>query len=176
MHNLAIHRKPIDSTPSKFLVDCTEKIGALHKKLVLDMPCGYCRNSTFLKSKGAIVVGGEYSRNILNDNLNLTNLEICFVQLDGYKPLPFRNSVFDMVVIIHFTANGLLKTITEHIKTKGYLIFETYSGRGGNWTTLPQKGEVRNILGSNFNILTIKERLSGPERKNASVKVFAQKI
>ncbi len=170
------HKKPVDATPSKFVVEAVQKIKLPAHSLVLDMPCGYGRNSLFLLSKDFRVCGADYGDPMLHDGWHKSSTNILLVRLDATKRLPFAKGQFDLVVVVHFVAEGLMQNVIPCIKQGGYLIFETYSGVGGNWMVLPCVGEIQSWLMPDFEILSCKERLVGPRKENVSAKILAKKL
>lgn len=63
----------------------------------------------------------------------------------------------------------------DTIQPEGYFIYESIAGNGENWRELSLAGEVKRILGKQFIIKHYSERPVGPDKKNAAVKVVAQK-
>ena len=98
------------------------------------------------------------------------------MHLDATKKLLFADDFFELVVTVHFVTKDIMSIITRCIKPGGYLIFETYSGVGENWMTLPQVGEIQKDLKNSFEILGCQERIVGPRKENVSAKILGKKL
>jgi hypothetical protein len=101
---------------------------------------------------------------------------VAAVRANATVDLPFRESSFDLVLVVHFVADGLIGRIGPLLRGGGYLLIETYGGHGANWMALPQPGQMRDELACRFEIIDYRERLVGPTRTEAaSVKFVARR-
>jgi hypothetical protein len=90
--------------------------------------------------------------------------------------LPFKSHVFDVVVVVHYVLNTTFIDLANLLINGGYLIYETYDARGGNWMDLPCKGEVLEAANS-FGLTTLvyREKHAGPrDSGRATVRLFAR--
>ena len=98
------------------------------------------------------------------------------VVADGSRALPFRTGSFDLVLVVHFIPRHLIDLVGRPLRPGGHLIVETFGGQGENWRDLPERSRLRAELEPEFEILAYRERLVGPEtRQAAAVKLLAQK-
>lgn len=145
---------------SKFVEGAIRDLG-LRKGVALDMPCGSGRHCILLAEHQLRVVGADLDAATLADTARgvpaLTRPYVSLVRLDATRPLPFRDSVFDLVLVVHFPLCNLLESITPLIRPGGYLIVETFGAHGQNWASLPRRGLVREMLGQWFQFLEYNE-------------------
>jgi len=88
-------------------------------------------------------LGECYDRHLVFDTQSRmaeNNLSCALSVVDARGELPFQNDAFDAVVIVDFVNDYLLKTIGKHVRAGGWLVFESYSARGGNWRQLLSPG------------------------------------
>ena len=176
MHRIK-HKQPFSNEPSPFVLSCIKSRHIKNYGNALDLACGYGRHTYLLNTHGYSVISGDISIDGLRVIKQETPQEACCINLDATKNLPFKDNTFDLVLAVHYVDDGLLTRMASLIKLDGYLIYETYGGQGENWRTLPKKGEVADVLSSQFTILKLRESFVGPKlNQHVSVKVFARKI
>ena len=98
------------------------------------------------------------------------------VVADANEPLPFEVESFKGAVIVHPMDLLVLETVAPLLCPGGVLVFETYEARGENWRSLPAHRSVRARLKSRFGFLDYKERLVGPNKQHAVVKLCAFRL
>jgi SAM-dependent methyltransferase len=91
------------------------------------------------------------------------------------RTLPLRGAIFDLVVVVHYVSPNILGAAASALKPGGYLIFETFDARGGNWQALPRKDEVSEFLFRRFEIVQLRERHVGPKATRAVVRALARR-
>jgi len=170
------HKKPLSNDPSSFLEAQLSALN-LHKgSTVLDAGCGYGRNSALLSKHNLNVVAADFSYESFSNSWFLNYKNINPIIMDCRKPLPFKSCSFSAAIIIHFYSKYLIENLIDIIKPAGLLIYESIGGNGENWRELGVTEEVKKILEKKFIIKHYKERLVGPDRKYATVKLIAQKM
>ncbi|MBV68509.1 MAG: hypothetical protein CMJ08_01745 [Pelagibacterales bacterium] len=132
----------------KFCVNTINK--APDNKIALDLACGSGRHSIFLSNKGYKVISVDlnffyltsfYKYNIFKIRSDIENL----------NAWPFKDEVFDLIVVTNFLNRLIFKSIKESMKRNGYLIYETFGegherfGRPKNKDYLLQKDELLNL-------------------------------
>jgi SAM-dependent methyltransferase len=143
---------------------------------VLHAGCGYGRNSALLSKYNLNVVAADFSHKSFSNSWYLDHKNINPIVLDCRKPLPFKSNSFSAAIIIHFYNKYLIENLIDIIKPSGFLIYESIGGNGENWRELGVSGEVKKILEKTFIIKHYTERLVGPDKKYATVKLVAQKM
>jgi len=129
--------------PSAFVRYAFEKIGNVRALDILDIPVGTGRNSLWLAGLGHRLTIADIDRHLVFDTQSRmaeNNLSCALSVVDARGELPFQNDAFDAVVIVDFVNDYLLKTIGKHVRAGGWLVFESYSARGGNWRQLLSPG------------------------------------
>lgn len=156
---------------SPFVAKCVAKYNLPRGGLILDIPCGYGRHSRWLADIGYDVVAADIDSDRV---LSFTKLSDSMpesrcqgVVLNANEPLPFSKEVFDAVLVIDFVSQTLLATIAAFIKQDGHLIYQTMSGRAGNWMELPKHGDTRSFLAKHFDIIEYHSRSAGPTKTEA---------
>lgn len=143
---------------------------------VLDVGCGYGRNSLYIAGLGYKVISSDYYEKVFinkwyEEQPNITNM-----LLDCTKSLPFKENTFSAVVVIHFYSDDLFKRLSPLVAPNGYIFYESIGGHGDNWQQLDLCGKVKDSLAENFTLLYYKENLVGPDKRYATVKMVAKKI
>lgn len=149
---------------SPFVREALEVIGpAKPGDTALDLPCGAGRHSRHLADLGYRVIGADIDESCLQtarrESVSQGQL-IEWLQLDARDALPFKDEQFTVVTVIDYVDVDLLPRLMQLLKPDGYLIFQTFSNRGGNWTDLPTAGEVNRVV--TLNCLHYRERSAGP--------------
>jgi len=169
------HKKPISNEPSNFLAREISGLNLPEGSLVLDLGCGYGRNSILLSRHFANVIAADFSCKSFSDLWYLNCKNIHPVILDCRQLLPFLNNVFSAVIVVHLYHENLIANLIDVIRPDGFFIYESIAGNGENWRELSLSGEVKRLLEKQFIIKHYLERPVGPDKKNATVKVVAQK-
>ncbi len=153
-----------ESAPSRFAQRCLATCAVPVGGLALDIPCGAGRHIETLRARGYAVVGADLSADLLKEASRRSGqnssiqVNTAFVRLDGSRALPFTESAFDMVLVVHFFLPGLVRRLSTLVKPGGYFILETFGAHGGNHAHLPVKGQVRNELSGEWMVVEDHER------------------
>jgi SAM-dependent methyltransferase len=169
------HRKPLGNEPSRFVVAARSNLPLPNGFPVLDLACGYGRNSVFLSKQGHEVVAADYCREMLVDEWSRSSPFIRRVHLDASLPLPFVNEAFAAVVVVHFYANGLFKNVRNLVVPGGYIFYESISARGGNANELPAPGVAQDELLPGYTFLELRERLVEGAKSRATLRLIARR-
>ena len=170
------HKKPVDQSPSVFVIMAIEKFCQPSSLMsVLDLPCGFGRNALCLAEKYHHVVCADYDPDVFVDRWFNTSHDLHPVLLDARKELPFKSETFGLITTVHFYTIELFVKMHEILKTDGIVIFESVGGQGENWRELPTKGNFRKNLDASFEILYLQEKVVGPAKNNITVKMVARK-
>lgn len=160
----------VPNPASPFLKKCLESISCATTGIALDLPCGSGRNIPPLIAKGFEVVAADIEQSML---VLAGNVAPCTkVQLDARKPLPFKESAFDIAIVIHPVDHTVLKSIGDFIRPSGYIVYETFGAHGMNSRSLPFRGEVSAILGDFFDFVIYKEVPTRREPDKVTVKAL----
>ena len=145
---------------SKFVLDSIKKLGC-NSGIALDIPSGAGRHSRLLASCGMQVISAAIDLPSLEIARRLSdgpgNERILLVQVDLTAALPFKDGAFDLVLVVHFQLLDAIPAINRLIKPGGRLLLETYGAHGENWRTLPEAGQVAQLLSSDFKLERYKE-------------------
>jgi SAM-dependent methyltransferase len=169
------HKKPISNEPSGFLAREISGLSFPRGSLALDLGCGYGRNSVLLSRHFSNVISADFSHKSFSDLWHLNYNNIHPIILDCGQSLPFLNNTFSAVIVVHLYHENLIVNLIDTIQTDGYFIYESIAGNGENWRELSLSGEVKRLLEKQFIVKYYLERPVGPDKKNATVKVVAQK-
>lgn len=171
------HKKPLNQTPSSFLVGAIKKYyPEVTSNPILDLPCGFGRHSLYLVGEGHKVVCADYDSDVFHDRWFECADDLTPMLLDANKEFPFKTETFGLIVVVHFYADNLFSKLRSILRIGGIVIFESVSGCGGNWVDLPAKGEVKDQLGNKFDCLIYKETLAGPMKENVTLKMVARRV
>jgi hypothetical protein len=125
------------------------------------------------------VVSADLDSAALADTMQAAKREssssILALQLNAYKPLPFREGVFDLVVVVHFSVIDIAKIVTPLLKIGGHLILETYGAQGENWRGLPNRNHVAAQLASQFDLVVYQETAVRRSPEHVTLKAVARK-
>lgn len=185
-NNKIIHKKPIDSSPSKILAKYAEEIALNAKGPIIDVPCGYGRNAACIASFGVPVVcidinndALEYIKNSISLSLSTSNNfnQLTTMQLDLInEPWPFEDESLGAIINVHFFHYKLIEFFLKSLKIGGYLFIETIGGQRGNYLDLPPYGFIKAQLADAFDIRFLKEKKVASLQSNSStVKLLAIK-
>jgi len=158
--------RTIERECSAFVVDAIRSARPL-SGLALDIPSGEGRHSRLLASFGMRVISADLEITALTRSVEAAShacrQRVAAVRLDATKRLPFKDGIFDLVLIVHFHLQDLLSSVERLVKNDGLLIVESYGGHGENWRTLPLAGDTSAQLSDGFRLIQYKE---SPVRKN----------
>jgi SAM-dependent methyltransferase len=164
---------------STYVATCLSMIDLAKGSAVLDMPAGYGRHSLVLAEAGHAVIAADIDADRLAavadtyDRAALKGTIECVVA-DGTQALPFKPRTFDLILVVHFVADNLVRHLRPLLREGGHLLFESFGGHGENYKALPQPGEMKQAL-AGFDILDYRERPIGPTRREAvSVRFLAR--
>lgn len=134
--------------------------------VALDLPCGAGRHARHLADLGYRVIGADIDESCLETARREAVSQgdaIEWLQLDARGELPFEHATFAVAAVIDYVAIDLLARLMKLLEPGGYLIFQTFGNRGGNWTHLPEAGQVkRTVVGAKA--LRYRERRAGPAK------------
>jgi len=141
---------------------------------VLDIPTGTGRHALLFAAQGHKVTVSDIDADLVRDAARLSGGG--GVTLDATAPLPFPAGSFDVVVVVDFVDARLLGQIGHVIRSGGWLIYESYSARGGNWRQLLPPGATTDILAGDFDIIECAARPAGPTKTEAeSIKLLGRR-
>ena len=160
--NTQRHRKPISDEPNKFLVECLDIINPKPGILALDLPCGFGRHSRLLAAHGVSVVAADLHMASLKASKSMA---IHSVALDASHGMPFRPDVFDLIVVVDYSQEGLISFIKSNLSRNGFIIYSTYQGRGGNWVGLPRRSSFLQEISDGFESIILRLKDVGPGKE-----------
>ncbi len=174
---MPIHKKPIDSLPSKLVAKYAQEIAFNSNGTILDAPCGYGRNAAYIASFGSPVLcvdNNDDALTFITSGVNLTTAQLenrnllRTLRLDLLDdPWPFKEESLGAIINVHFFNPTLIELFLRSLKIGGYLLVETIHGRGGNYHALPEKGFMKEKLAGAFEIKYLQEKKVGPLHTNA---------
>jgi SAM-dependent methyltransferase len=180
-----IVKDEISRDAAPFVRRCAEQIVATaNGKPILDVACGSGRNAIFLARLGGTVICIDKDLSALAVNLKrqrdiLMGLETRLIpeRIDLQKdPWPFGPDSVGGIINVHCLLTALLPAFAMSLTPKAYCLLETVPGHGANYLELPQRGELKAILGHAFDMAFYEERPVGPSERNAvTVKVLARR-
>ena len=138
------------------------------------MPCGFGRHSRLLSKFACEVISADKDKDVFSNSWHSTAPRITPVVLNAEKDLPFKESAFSAIVVVHYYTPGLIAKLSGYLCPNGLLVIESFGGHGNNWEGLPKAGQVAEDLGSGFEVILLKERIVGP-KNNVSFKLVARK-
>lgn len=152
---------------------------------ILDAPCGYGRHALSLRELGCEIICADIddkalavlaSSNNFFAKAQQKNLELFKVDLiDGNWP--FEEGQFSGALNIHFYHSKLITNIASSLAPNGLFYVETIANRKGNFTALPNVGEIQNLLAGRFDFLHLKECHAGPKGSGkVTVRMLARRI
>ena len=138
-------------------------VKAAEGRPILDVACGSGRHALLLLGFGCIVICMDRDLAYLKARKATLNHKISrqlvLQQLDLVKDSwPLGPSVVGGIINVHFFEPTLFPFFGYSISPGGYLLFESISGRGGNYLELPKAGEVKTALENEFDLETYEER------------------
>jgi SAM-dependent methyltransferase len=160
---------------SPFAAKCISALKLPRGNLILDVPCGQGRHTSWLADSGHIVVAIDIDADRVAETDRISRSQVSCLVADAEADLPFGSGCFDLVLIVHFFSRHLLSEAARVLRPRGVLIFETFGAQGQNWRALPAAGEVGQLLCEDFSPLKIDERLAGPQCNRAVVRAYATK-
>ncbi len=133
---------------SEWVKICVNDINkATINKIVLDLACGYGRNSIFLSNKGYKVISVDLNFSCLS-SFSKKNILKIQSDIENSHTWPFGQNSFDLVVVTNFLNRMIFANIRKVIKKNGYLIYETFGeghekfGKPKNKDYLLEEGEL----------------------------------
>ncbi len=173
-----------DWTPSSFVVACLERIPLRAHKFAADLGCGHGRHARLLASSGYTVFALDLHQRSLRALPKRpprkrgpgSSGSIHPIVANVNAALPLRGRSLGLALAVHCSIHHNLPAIEATLAPGGFLIYETFGGRGLNWTELPKAGQLASKLRRRFEILVLEEQPAGPARKRSVVvRLFARK-
>ena len=166
--------------PSPFVRKCLSDIEFLDNRRVVDIPCGFGRHSILAIEFGCSVVAIDRDESRVNylrevSRAKGTSEKLDCLVGDAEQMFDLNLGSFEVAIVADFVSTLLISQLITRMEPHGYLIFETFAGRGGNWQQLPRAGEIRACVAENVNLLEYRETAVKPGIDRVSVKCFAQK-
>ena len=175
-----VRRASAERAISPFVERCFDQLAVQRQALILDMPCGFGRHAIWLAAKGFCVIAMDIDPKRTAATALLRPREIrpgsvdCLVA-DAEADLPYRESIFDVALVVHYYSDGIVEKMSRYLKPGGHLVFETFGAQGQNWRSLPISGATERVLNRGFEVIYLKELLAGPSKLNAVVRALARK-
>lgn len=157
---------------------------------ILDLGCGIGRHSLLFASHGCNVVSIDLDMERLKTLSRLSGKSakyghdnhigtghIAIAQLNlSQVPWPFKPRLFGAVIAVHFYSTTMLYEASRLLATDGYFFVETFGGHGNNFQALPKRDQLRQYLGTEYDIEYYSERDVGPRSADAvSVRFLAKR-
>ena len=111
--------------PTQLLADWIEK---LPFGRALDLACGSGRNARFLASQGYEVVGIDISEVALEQakGKSTESVQIDYIALDLDEELPKGLGLFDLIVLVRYVNQPLMRKVQENLKPGGAIMVEQH--------------------------------------------------
>ena len=111
---------------SSWLSDCLKQIQNNDEKTVLDVACGYGRNSLLLANLGFKVHAVDNDKKKLSQIIH-KNIYKKQLDVENVNNWPVSSKKFDIIIIFNFLFRPIFPHIINSINKKGYLIYETFA-------------------------------------------------
>lgn len=170
------HKRPVDKTPSQFITNALVKYQPPKCFPILDLACGYGRHALHLNNLGYDVVCADFDYDVFRDRWFQSLNDMYPIIFDATKPIPFKDNIFGGVIVVHFYYPGLFLNLKKIIVLKGLIFYESIGGQGANWMELGKEQQVKNELVDEFSFLIYKEKVVGPNKQHATLKMIAKKV
>ena len=152
------------------------------KMSLLDLACGNGRHSVFAAHAGYQVTSVDIDKNKLFRLKNNKFINPIQVDLEINDPWPFRNEIFDVVLVTNYLYRPIFKYICKSIKLNGKLFYETFTeeniifGKPNNKTFLLRPQELLNLARNNrFEVINYEEVIISKPKKKAVQRIYAIK-
>lgn len=151
---------------------------------ILDVACGSGRNAMIFAEMGCEVICVDIDLSRIKNELSgngfaarlSSSLQLRTVDLIK-DPWPFEERAFGGIINVDFLLPDLLPHFQYSLTSGGYILFETISGRGGNYLQLPASGEIKSALKDRFHLELYQERKVGPRESDAvTVKFLGRRV
>lgn len=169
------HKQPINQKLSKFITESFEKHPSPVNFPILDLACGYGRHSIHFSNLGYKVFSADMHKNVFDNGWANSIKNLAPIILDGTKSMPFSDGVFGGIIVVHFYSPGLFSTLKNLVAPRGMIYYESIGGHGGNWPELGKANQVKDELIDEFEMEVYKERLIGPSKQYATVRMCAMR-
>ena len=168
------HKRPYENSPSRFLVDSIDKYTPSKNYPILEIACGYGRNSLYCSQLGYNVIAADFFDYVFDGWSEENNL-IHPIRLDANSELPFKSKSFSAIVMIHFYCDDIFLRIKDLVTVGGLIIYESIGGNGNNWIQLSKLNEIRHQIESDFSIVYYKNKILGLNNNYETLKMIAIK-
>ena len=152
------------------------------KMSLLDLACGNGRHSVFAANAGYQVTSIDIDKSKLISLKNNKFINPIQVDLEINNPWPFRNEIFDVVLVTNYLYRPIFKYILNSIKLNGKLFYETFTeeniifGKPNNKNFLLKPQELLNYARSNrFKVINYEEIIISKPIKKAVQRIYAIK-
>ena len=152
------------------------------KMSLLDLACGNGRHSVFAANAGYQVTSIDIDKSKLISLKNNKFINPIQVDLEINNPWPFRNEIFDVVLVTNYLYRPIFKYICKSIKLNGKLFYETFTeeniifGKPNNKTFLLRPQELLNLARNNrFEVINYEEVIISKPIKKAVQRIYAIK-
>ena len=152
------------------------------KMSLLDLACGNGRHSVFAANAGYQVTSIDIDKSKLISLKNNKFINPIQVDLEINNPWPFRNAIFDVVLVTNYLYRPIFKYIFKSIKLNGKLFYETFTeeniifGKPNNKNFLLKPQELLNYAKSNrFKVINYEEIIITKPIKKALQRIYAIK-
>ena len=149
---------------------------------ILDLACGLGRHSIYAKSIGLNVIAVDINYKSLSYLKNKHNLLVLRLDIEKKFNWPFKNKIFDAVIVTNYLYRPVLNKIFYSIKPKGFLLYETFSeenikfGHPKNKKYLLKPGELLKFsYKTKMTVLEYEEIITSSEKTKAIQRLFARK-
>ncbi|MCA9814006.1 MAG: class I SAM-dependent methyltransferase [Cyanobacteria bacterium HKST-UBA01] len=164
-------KRPIKGTsPSPFLVN-HEPVFLRAKYPILDLACGYGRNSIYLATLGCDLISLDIdAKRIehLNEDWNRMQQKKGAIKTICGDAESFKWSKLQLkfggLIMVDFHSSSALSRVLPFLVDNAPILIKSIDNRGGNYLEMPKAGECRSIL-ENCRVEVCEETPAGPENE-----------
>jgi len=95
--------------------------------LILDLACGSGIHSILAKKQGYKVIATDIDYKKLLFLKKTKNIRVLQTDLEKKHNWPFKENIFDAIIVTNYLYRPLFKNIFYSIKPKGFLLYETFT-------------------------------------------------
>ena len=150
----------VSDLPSQWLLRFAHLIPGQGR--VLDLACGYGRNSLWLAGQGFKVVALDRDAEALRGLAGIQGIEAMSYDVEA-GAWPFTAASFEAVVVTHYLHRPLLGHLFEALRPGGVLLYETFAvgneqfGRPSNPNFLLKQSELLAVLPSKMEVVAFEQ-------------------